>query len=322
MSVREQRSVIPTGRTGERASDYLRPNGQALDAHRPSLVALVAAALAFLIAPENTTAAPGNTLAILGAGVQSSEDGPFVSTDYQFLPGDFVYFTLQIAGYRANTNDQYATRKIALSWEVTPEDANGVPLTKPDKGTIETTLHPEDKNWTPKRRASFLIPSFVGAGKFHVHAAVKDLIAGATASADFPFEIGGVHIKPSSTIAVENFGFLRKQNDRQALEVPAFSPGDTVFGRFDITGFHYGSGNQYHVAYGLTVLRPDGKVFLNQPNAAQVQEASFYPAQFVPGNITVTTPPNSAKGQYVLTLTVRDLVSNQSFEMKQAFSIE
>ena len=325
MSVRGQSYKIRGGATGEHR----------FDARRQVLVPLVAASIVFLIAPANgygrsrllahtqaEAPAPHSALAILGAGVQSSEDGPFVSKDYQFFPGDFVYFTFQVAGYKAKSNDQDETRKIALSWDVTPEDANGLPLTKADKGTVDTTLNPEDKNWTPKRRTSFLIPSFVGAATFHIHVQVKDSIAGTGTSADFPFQIGGVKINPSPTITVENFGFLRKQNDRQALQVAAFSPGDTVFGRFDIVGFHYGPGNRYHVAYGLTVHRPDGKVFLDQPKAAQVQEASFYPAQFVPGNITVTTPPNTAKGEYILTLTVRDLVSNQSFETKQIFSIE
>lgn len=321
MSVRTQRSKIRSAKTGKHPSRPLRAAGQELDARRQAFVAVVAALAVFLMTPT-MTAAFDNTLAILASGVQQSEDGPFVSTEYQFLPGDFVYFTFQVSGYKFKANDQDETRKIALSWEVTPEDANGTPLTKADKGTIDTALNPEDKNWTPKRRCTFLIPSFVAAGKFHIHVEVKDSIAGTSTSADFPFQIGGIKISPSPTITVENFAFLRKQNDQQALQVPAFSPGDTVFGRFDIVGFQYGPGNQYHVAYGLTVVRPDGKMFLDQPKAAQVQEASFYAAQFVPGTINVITPPNSLKGQYVLTLTVRDLVSNQSYETKQAFSIE
>jgi hypothetical protein len=183
-------------------------------------------------------------------------------------------------------------------------------------------LSPEDKNWTPKRRASFLLPSFVAAGKFQIRAVVKDQLAASEISRDFPFQIGGLAIQPSPTVTIENFGFLRTPNDQKSLAVPAFSPGDTVFGRFDIVGFHYAPGNQYHVAYGLTVLRPNGKTFLSQPNAAELSESSFYPAQFIPGTIRITTPPNSAKGEYVLTLTVRDLISNQTFESKQAFSIE
>jgi hypothetical protein len=245
-----------------------------------------------------------------------------VGRDYRFLPGDFIYFTFQIAGYKAKSNDQDDTRKISLAYEITAEDDKGVPLVAPEKGIIDTTLSPEDKNWTPKRRATFIIPSFVAAGEFHIRVVVHDQLANAEISHDFPFQIGGLEIHPSPTITVENFGFLRSQDDQKSLSVPAFSPGDTVFGRFDIVGFHYAPGNRYQIAYGLTVLRPDGKVFLNQPKAAELSEASFYPAQFVPGNINITTPPNSLKGEYVITLTVRDLIAHQTYESKQAFSIE
>lgn len=282
----------------------------------------MAAFLLFLLCPIRMCSAKENNLAILAAGVQQMEDGPFVASDYLFLPGDLVYFTFQIAGYQAKSNEQDESRKISLVYELRPEDGKGVPLTAPDKGTIETTLNPEDKNWTPKRRASFLIPSFVAAGQFHIHVVVRDLFAATEQSRDFPFQIGGVQVQPSSTITIENFGFLRSPNDKQPLQIPAFSAGDTIFGSFEIVGFQYGQGNQYHVAYGLTVVRPDGKPFLDEPKAAEVREAGFYPAQFVPGTINVTTPADSLKGAYVLTLTVRDLVSNQTFETKQVFSIE
>lgn len=322
MSVRVQTSIALAGLRNRRPYHVFCPTRYDFVARHQPLVAVVAASLLFLFCSPRKCFGEDNGLAILGAGVQQSEDGPFVADDYQFLPGDFVYFTFQIAGYRVKSNEQDESRKISLTYELTPEDGHGVALAAPDKGTIATTLNPEDKHWTPKRRASFLIPSFVAAGQFHVRVVVKDLFAASEISRDFPFQIGGVQIRSSPTVTVENFGFLRSQSDQKALQVPAFSPGDTVFGRFDIVGFHYAPENQYHIAYGLTVLRPDGKPFLDQPKAAEVREAGFYPAQFVPGNINVITPPDSMKGQYVLTLTVHDLVSNQSFETKQAFSIE
>lgn len=313
---------ILAGSSSRRIRHLFGPFRYGFDARHRSHVPLVGTSLLFLLLSPWICPAADNTLAIVGAGVQQSEDGPFVGHDYQFLPGDFVYFTFQIAGYKAKSNDQDDSRKISLVYEITPEDEKSVPLIATDKGIIDSTLSPEDKNWTPKRRASFVIPSFVAAGQFHVHVLVKDLLAKTEISRDFPFQIGGLKIQPSGSITIENFGFLRSQNDQKSLSVPAFSPGDTVFGRFDIVGFRYAPGNRYHVAYGLTVLRPDGKPFLNQPKAAELNDAGFYPAQFMPGNINITTPPDSMKGEYVLTLTVRDLVANQMYESKQAFSIE
>jgi hypothetical protein len=199
---------------------------------------------------------------------------------------------------------------------------NGVALTEPNSGTVHVELNPEDKNWMPKRRVSFFLPSFVAAGEFRIHVAVKDLFGNRQASKDVPFRIGGVKIQPSSTITVQDFRFLRKEGDRVPLEVPAYRPGDTVYTSFEMAGYKIGPRNQYHVAYGLTVLRPDGKPFVQQPNAAEFEKSSFYAAQFVPGNFSVTTSADTARGEYILILTVRDVLANQTYQIKESFSIE
>jgi hypothetical protein len=134
--------------------------------------------------------------------------------------------------------------------------------------------------------------------------------------------VGGITVQPAAAITVENFRFLRNQNDTAALTVPAYSPGDTVYARFEMTGFRNGPGNEHHVAYGVTVLGPHGKAFIQDQNAADLQAGSFYPAQFIPGNIALKMDKNNPHGEYIVELTVRDLVAHQQFELKQAFSIE
>jgi uncharacterized protein YfaS (alpha-2-macroglobulin family) len=89
-----------------------------------------------------------------------------------------------------------------------------------------------------------------------------------------------------------------------------------------MVGFRYEPGNKYKLSYGVKVLRPDGKTFLDDPRAAQIVSESFYPAQFVPGEVQINTPKNALRGSYELTLTVRDMVGNQSFSLKRTFSIE
>ena len=263
-----------------------------------------------------------NQLAVVAAGVQASEDAPFVSRDYRFLPGDYVYFTFQIAGFTIQSEERDEVHRISLSYEITPEDSNGIPLTPPASDKIQTELSPEDKEWLPKRRVSFLIPSFIGSGDYHMHVAVKDLFGKAETSADFPFRAGGIQVQPSATLTVENFQFLRAENDREGLKVAAYSPGDTVYARFDMVGYKLGPNNGYRLSYGLSVLRPNGKPFFQEPNAAELKSESFYPAQFVPGTINLTTTADTPKGEYVVVLTVRDLIGNGSYEARQAFSIE
>jgi hypothetical protein len=291
-------------------------------ANRHTGLASAAVCAAVLLLSHSLSHGAETSLAIIGCGVQQSEDAPFVSPDYHFLPGDFVYFTFQVAGFGIKTNDSGDFRQISLVYEITPEDTKGVPLAAGEKGSVETSLQPEDKNWTPKRRAHFLLPSFIAAGEYKMHVAVRDLVANTEVARDLPFQIGGVRIQPSSTVAVENFHFYRREDDRQPLETPAYSPGDAVYARFDMVGYKLGPGNEYHLAYGLSALRPDGKPFIDQANAAELQESTFYPAQFVPGAIKVLTPRTAPRGAYVLTLTVRDLNSSESYQTKQVFSIE
>jgi hypothetical protein len=288
----------------------------------PSLSFLIAALLIFFAFLPGAALAADSSLAIIDAGVEQSEDAPFVPSDYQFLPGDFVYFSFQIAGFSIKSNEAEDVRRISLAYVVSPQDSKGVPLTPPNSGTVQTDLNPEDKNWMPKRRVSFLLPSYIASGEFRIHVVVKDLLGKNETAKEFPFRVGGVTVRPSSITAVQNFRFLRQENDRVPLEVPAYRPGDTIYTSFEIVGFEVGPQNHYQIAYGVTVLRPNGKPFLEKPKAAEYENASFYPAQFIPGTFALTTSADTPKGEYVIILTVRDLTSNQSCQTKEAFSIE
>lgn len=265
------------------------------------------------------------SLAIINAGVQAEPEAPFVPPSYRFLPGDYVYFTFEITGfYVAQKQDAYADtmRRISLSYSVAPEDAAGRPLVSAVTGEIAESLHPEDKNWTPKRRASFLLPSFLASGGYRVHVSVEDALGKAQTSLNVPFSVGGTEIKPSPEISVQNFRFFRNASDNKPLSVPAYSPGDQIFARFDIAGYKLGPKNTYDVAYGLTVFGPDGKPFVEQPNAAEMKSGGFYPAQFVPAALSLTTKRQNARGAYVVVLQARDLIGHKSCEVKQAFTLE
>ncbi len=274
----------------------------------------------FLFLP--TLAKADDTLAIVEAGVQSSEDAPFIQADYSFQSGEFVYTTFQITGFHIQRGKEEQPGKIALAYTVTAEDANGIPLCAPVTEKIEAELNTEDKNWTPKRRASFLIPSFVAAGQFQIHITVTDLVGKTETSKLLPFRMGGVTVANAASLNVQDFQFFRRENDRQTVEVPAYSAGDSVFVRFLMTGFKVGEKNAYHLSYELLVTRPDGKPYLDRPDAAELASESFYPAQYLPGEFALTTSRDSLKGTYIILLRVRDKVANTSKELRVPFTIE
>jgi hypothetical protein len=275
-----------------------------------------------IVSPSIWSHESEKSLAIINGGVQRSEDAPFVGKDFQFLPGDYVYLTFQITGFASKLNEKSETKAISLEYEVTPHDAKHRPVAESIKGVIKDDLGKEDKNWTPKRRSNFLLPSYIAAGTYAVHIVVKDLIAKTEDQQDYPFQLGGVKVDEATAIQVTDFSFQRTQEDVTPLDLPAYAPGDTVWGRFEMLGFKYDDGNTYKLSYGIKILRPDGKVFLDAPQAAQISAGSFYPAPYVPGDLQITTPKNAAKGKYLLTLTVRDLVANQSVDLQRTFTIE
>ncbi len=276
---------------------------------------------AAFLAPAHAQSAE-NSLAVVNAGVSAAEDAPFVPNDYRFLPGDYVYVAFEITGFAVHSSKGDETRTISLSFDVTPQDNQGKSLAPAKTGEIKTELAPEDKNWVPKRRVSFLLPSFLAAGPFRIHIGVKDLIANTESSRDVSFLVGGTKIETSTSLTVENFHFFRTENDRVPLEVAAYSPGDTVYAHFDMAGYGNGPQNRHHLAYSVRVLAPDGKPYIDNPDAADLDEGGFYPAQFIPADIALKTGKDSLHGSYVLILTVRDLIGNQRFELKQSFSIE
>ncbi len=262
-----------------------------------------------------------SALSIINAGVQSSEDGPIVPPSFRFMPGDDLHGTFQIAGFAIKQSGEQ-TRSISLKYSATIEDGSGRPYTEPVTGAIETELSNEDKSWTPKRRISFALPSFLASGKAQLRIQVNDAIANTAVTKTVPFTVGGVTVIPADSVSIQHLQFLRGENDREALDLPAYSPGDPVFARFEIVNFRTEAQNAYHVVYDLLVLRPDGKPFIQQPHAAELTGDGFYPAQFLPGTLQLTTSRSSTKGSYLVNLTVHDLIAKTTYGMKSAFTLE
>ena len=70
------------------------------------------------------------SFSIVSAGVEDAEDAPFVSSNYRFLPGEYVYVSFQVSGFTVKGNEEQQTRAISLHYEVTPIDVQGRALTQ------------------------------------------------------------------------------------------------------------------------------------------------------------------------------------------------
>ena len=237
--------------------------------------------------------------------------------DLGYAAGELAFFSMEIAGYQKSEKDH-----IQLAWEWKCVDPSGIPLVEPASGKVETEVSPEDKEWLPKVRQNFEIPSYTPSGNYRLLITVHDALSGADASADIPFRVRGHNVAPSETLVVRNFRFYRSEDDLQPLAAAAYRPGESVWARFDITGYKLGAANAFEVQYGLRAILPDGKPGFSQPEAATLKDQSFYPRRYTPAALSLTLPADVVKGEHTIILTVRDKIGNQAAETEQKFSVE
>jgi hypothetical protein len=256
-------------------------------------------------------------LAILKATISDMEDGPGVPPSFTFVPGQFVFLSFEVGGYQVSPD-----RKIHLSYKVEASDPKGVPIVETMANTLDTTLSEEDKNWKPKMRQQILLPPLAGSGAYKIAMQVTDDLAKATVSQQVSLQVRGHEVEPSDTLIIRNFHFYRGEEDRDPLAVAAYKPGDTLFARFDITGYKFAPHNGVNVDYGISVVAPSGKVLFTQEKAAEEKSSSFYPKAYVPGSMNLNIYKDTKPGQYTMVLTARDHTGNQTSEAKATFTVE
>jgi hypothetical protein len=260
---------------------------------------------------------PVTTLGIVSPTLHQFEDGPAIPTGHRFIPGETVFFSAQVHGYRP-TPDQ----KVRLSYRIDATDADGVLLAATDMGKIDAELAPQDKEWMPKIRRGVLIPPHAPPGRYRIIVAVKDEVGGQEAKTEVSFEVHGRRVEPSETLVVRDFRFLRSEQDDSPLPMAVYRPGNTLWARFEMTGFKIGEKNRVHVEYGIAILAPGGKQLFAQEQAAVEEDSPFYPKRFVPGQLSLNIQPKTAPGEYTLVVSVRDQIGDQTFETRQTFRIE
>lgn len=270
----------------------------------------------FILAALLTLPASGQKLDIVATVLSQFEDGPAMPGQPTYLDGETLFFRCQFAGYTKTEKET-----ISLEYDMEAVDEAGVPLTKKESKSIETELAPEDKDWKPKVRFQFLTPDTSSCDNCILRVTLRDRLAGTSVVKEVPFRIRGRAVEPSETLVVRNFRYLRSETDTQALSVPAYRPGDSLWARFEITGFKHTEGNLIQVEYGLKVFRPSGTLLYEEPQAAKYDQASFYPKRYVNGILNLQLQGLSA-GEYPILLQVRDLVSGQTFEHRYPFRVE
>jgi hypothetical protein len=121
---------------------------------------------------------------------------------------------------------------------------------------------------------------------------------------------------------VRNFRFYRAEEDTQPVEKPVYNPGDSVWARFDITGYQYGANNKVDVSYLVSLINSEGRVLYKQPQPAVEQTESFYPKRYVPASMALNLQKNIRPGEYTIAVMVTDAVASQSYDGKFTFTVQ
>jgi hypothetical protein len=264
-------------------------------------------------------AADEKNLKIENLQLAQSEDGTPLQADFQFVSGEVVFFNCRVSGFTRMGDEP---PKLSLTYQIEARDPNGVLILPVETGKVAADLTPEDKHWRPKIRYTIALPPLADTGQYRVIVKVKDEFGKVDASSDFPLLVRGRAVEPSDTMAIRNFRFLRSEEDAPALKDPAYRPGDSVWARFDMTGYKIGEKNHFDVEYGLKVLRPNGDVTYEEPQAAEAKDETFYPQRYTPGILSLNLPKDLATGDYKLILTVQDVVGGQKQELVRTFSVQ
>jgi hypothetical protein len=270
---------------------------------------------ALLIALVSSLAAA--PLEIVRPILSDTEGGAALPTGFEYRPGEMLFFSCRIANYQKTPEE-----KIHLAYSLEAFDPKGVPLVELFENDISTEVAPQDKEWMPRIATEIAIPSQIAPGTYSIVIKAEDLVAKSKAELKVPFQVRGRRVGLSDTLTVENFQFFRGEDDTQPVEPPVYRPGDTVWTRFDITGFRYGPGNQVDVGYVVSVLDSTGKVLWTQPEPTTERAGSFYPRLWVSAAMSITIQKNTRPGQYFFSVEVKDGVGNQTYETKAPFTVE
>jgi len=259
-------------------------------------------------------------LRVFDAGISQTEDGPFVPKGTTFVPGEVIFFSCRVDGYTLSP-----VKKVAIDYQLTATDPNGIPLIEPVAAAIDSELSPQDKDWKPKIRQTVLIPPLADSGIYKISISLKDAVqesTPSTASVEVTFEVRGRAVEPSPTLVVRNFQFYRREDDPEPLKIAAYRPGDSVWARFDVTGYKLGPGNQRDVAYTFTVTAEGGRVMLPAGEPTVDRSSSFYPMRYVPCGISLNLQPTIRAGEYTVVIQAEDRIGKQTHEWKQSFRVE
>ena len=268
------------------------------------------------------SAAEAQKLEAIDVTLRQYDGGAGMPADWEFAAGDTVYLSFRIAGFRTEEKDD--SEFLRLSYRIQTFDPEGLPVIESAADSIGAEMTSQDRGngWLPVVLLEAPLPQAAPSGGYRFRVELRDEVGDATTTEELPFRVRGRDVEPSDELVIRNFRFYRSQTSLASLSVPAYRPGDTVWARFDMTGYEFADNNRFHINYGLSVLRANGEVLFDQEVAADEQRESFYPERHIPGSFGLPLTNDLSEGDYTIVVTVRDLLGDQVYGTKEIFHVD
>lgn len=280
--------------------------------HKPVFVALFGALFAGQAAAQP---------AIRDFVFRQFEGGPAWDSGQTARSGENLVFSFSISGLKTFETDN-EEKKIRYEWTAQALDLKGVALAEPLSGKQEAEILPEDKDWVPKVSGTIKLPDFLPGGSLHLAISVRDMVADASSKSEFSFPVAGPSVPSPDRFAIQDVRFFREESSTEPISPAAYRPGDTIWIRFEMSGFQGSSSREVHLRYGYELKNPAGKVVFSQPDALEERKSYFYPPAYLPAFLSFTPDLKVPRGEYAVILTAQDAVSGQEAQSEQKFRIE
>jgi hypothetical protein len=274
---------------------------------------LAVVAFATLLSPA-LDAAPA--LEIVKPVISQMEGGDPLAPGYEHIGGETLFFSCRVSGFAKS-----AEQKVRLAYSVQAFDPKGVPIAEIYKNEMDAEVLPQDKEWEPKIELALPTPPLVPPGDYKIVVKLDDLEAKTSAELSVPFRMRGTVVEPSEKLVVRAFRFYRSEDDAEPMPKAAYRTSDDLWAKFNIAGFKYGPNNKVDVSYVVSILSASGAVLWKQPDPALEQSESFYPKPYVQASMNLSLK-TVKPAEYTMLIQVKDAVGNQSYEIRQSFSVQ
>ncbi|HYI94550.1 MAG TPA: hypothetical protein VEX68_13470 [Bryobacteraceae bacterium] len=256
-------------------------------------------------------------LAVEDAVITDFEGGIGVPLTYQFSSGQKAHLAFRIRGFSRGETEQ----KISLNYTIDVFDCDGVLIAPPHSGAVERRSGSVSRSWIPTVRYVVDIPAVPRAGTHMFRIRVRDNVAAIETLTGIEFEVQSAYDEPAESFELRRFRFYGSERDEKPVAEPVFRAGDSMWGRFLLTGFRTEAGNRYDLRYGVSLRNAAGRTLFSEPNAASETRESFYPKSHVSGAIKLALERAIRPGQYALVISALDALGKQLINAEFPFRV-